>query len=175
MSSLPIPHRKAAAPGGVRYLGAIIGIGYGIARLLDEQHFTFTTTDIVAALSGMMVVAGFLGAVSIGCMNQIFSTLSDGLFSDYLKEEGVFDQFLAWPQIILLIQMSYLVLCAAGVLFVCTTSQNFGRTIVLCELSTLTLYLTTKTWSLLDLLRILAWHRQDYARILREEISLAKQ
>ncbi len=121
-----------------------------------------------------MVAAGFLGAVSVGCMNQIYSTLTDELFSDYLKEEHVFDQFLAWPQIILLIQMSYLFLCAAAIVLVCTTPWNFVRILSLCELSVLTLYITTKTWSLVDLLRVLAWHRQDYARILRDELEKAR-
>src|SRR3569833_4350277 len=82
-------------------VGALVSL-FSIAYAAD-----FNRADTVAALAAMMATAGFLGAVSVGCMNQIFSTLEDADFSEYLQETETFDQFLAWPQIIYFVQMAY--------------------------------------------------------------------
>ncbi|MGA7674306.1 MAG: hypothetical protein WCA78_04580 [Rhizomicrobium sp.] len=146
-------------------------VGGGIALVAAHFGARFSTSDTVATLAAMMVATGFLGAVSVGCMNQIFSTLTDDQFANYLVEEKAFDQFLAWPQITLLIQMTYLFCCAAAITFVCAYDWNLGRIFALCEFSALTLYVTNKTWCLIDLLRILAWHRQDFVRLLRDALE----
>jgi hypothetical protein len=132
------------------------------------RHASFSNSDSVAALAAMMVAAGFLGAVSVGCMNQIFSTLNDSEFAGYLQLVNAFDQFLAWPQITLLVQIAYFVGCAMGILAISIFDANFLRVIVLCTMGTLTFYVSNKTWRLVDLLRILAWHRQDFSAQLNE-------
>jgi hypothetical protein len=146
------------------FLMLILALGLTLTVAALFLRAKVSNPDTIAALSAMLVTAGFLGAVSVGCMNQIFSTLTDQHFSEYLRTISAFDQFIAWPQLTLLIQMSYLFLCAMGIIAICIFDENIVRAIALCMLGALSIYVTNKTWKLVDLLRILAWHRQDFAQ-----------
>ena len=146
-----------------RWLSFGIGAAYLLAHLFQPKA---SVTDTLATLSAMIVVGGLLIAVSVACMTQIYVTVSDPLFGDYLKEEDVFDQFLFWPQLTLLIQILYVIVTSLGIVISLSTSDEFVRLTNITAGIALLIYTTTKTWQLIDTLRLLGWHRQEYASLL---------
>jgi hypothetical protein len=128
-----------------------------------------TTTDSIAALSAMIVVGGLLIAVSVACMTQIYITVSDGQFGDYLRTEKAFDQFLT-----LLMQIVLVVVSVAAVFACLLMDESFVHLLSIAVITGLLVYVTTKTWNLVEALRLLAWHRQEYES-LRIQVRLLQQ
>ncbi|MGF1592505.1 MAG: hypothetical protein ACFCUW_04450 [Kiloniellaceae bacterium] len=121
---------------------------------------------LTPAFAAILVMSGFLGSVSINVMREVFSLISQQEFSDYLKEEGVFDQYLFWPQATLLLQIM-LIFSSAVLIFVYSI---FGLEVSVVRLIIfvvgLMTYVVIKTWDLADMVRKLAWHRQEFLSLL---------
>jgi hypothetical protein len=90
---------------------------------------------------------------------------SEYLFSGYLRDEGLFDLFLFWPQFALLTQIGLILfstLAAASVrLF---NLDSFNQYLIAVDVGLL-VYVCTKTWDLVELIRKLTWHYEEYQRL----------
>ena len=112
--------------------------------------------------------SGFLGAVTVAALTHIQSVASKYPFSDYLKEEKLFDQFLFWPQFVLSIQIVHILfstISAVSVLFINVPSTVL---IIIAFNIGFTFYVVTKTWQLVELIRQLMWHSADYKKLYEE-------
>lgn len=145
------------------YLALCAGLSVTFAVALQFEFApSVSATDAIAALSAMVIVGGLLIAVSVACMTQIYTSVADPQFGDYLKTEKVLDQFLFWPQLTLLIQIIFVACAVASIFVSLTTDSVFIRLVTLSTTTGLLLYVATKTWNLVDTLRLLSWHRQEY-------------
>jgi|HubBroStandDraft_4_1064222.scaffolds.fasta_scaffold29935_3 hypothetical protein len=120
-------------------------------------------------MSAIAVVGGFFGSVSIATMTQVQRMASEYPFSSYLREQRIFDLFLFWPQYTLLTQICLIVISTVGAAAV--RMFNLGevdRYIVATDIGLL-IYACTKTWKLVDLIRNLTWHYEEYQRLLAEQ------
>ncbi len=145
------------------YLALLVGAAAFVDFLLETlQAADIESSNAIAALSAMIVVGGLLSAVSVACMTQIYVTVGEPKFGDYLRDEKVLDRFLFWPQFTLLIQIVYVLISAMGIISCAAASAASLRMLLLVEDVALLLYTTTKTWQLIDTMRLLAWHRQEY-------------
>jgi FtsH-binding integral membrane protein len=128
-------------------------------------------SDAMTIFSAVAVVGGFFGSVSIATMGQVQRMVSEYPFSAYLKEEKLFDQFLFWPQFTLLLQVGLILfsICIA-LLTRLVDLQEFTKYLIAVNVGML-VYVCTKTWNLIDLVRRLSWHFEDYNRLLAEERS----
>ncbi|HEY8698430.1 MAG TPA: hypothetical protein VIM02_12510 [Rhizomicrobium sp.] len=124
--------------------------------------------DSIQILAGMMIVGGLLSAVSVACMSQIYDTIADPLFGDYLREEEVFDEFLFWPQLTLLIQIVFVILCVLAIMVAITLRDNGYTLLAICVVIAIMIYTALKTWNLIEAMRLLAWHRQEYLFLLHQ-------
>jgi small-conductance mechanosensitive channel len=149
-----------------------IGIPVGFANFAFQKlHGSPSATALPPVYAALLVVGGFLGAVSINIMGQTVGTVSEARFARYLKDIKAFDYFLFWPQMTLGIQLGLIAtsllslisyfLAPSSRVTVYSTAVAFG----------LLAYSCIKTWSLIELLRQLAWHRQDYTAKLEDEIE----
>ena len=62
-------------------------------------------SNLIEVLGACTAVAGILTAFSVAAAGQIYSIASPHPFSDFLRQENLFDQFLVSPQITFLTQM----------------------------------------------------------------------
>ncbi|MGA2895636.1 MAG: hypothetical protein ABSE22_22475 [Xanthobacteraceae bacterium] len=128
-------------------------------------------SDAVTIFSAVAVVGGFFGSVSIATMGHVQRMVSEYPFSSYLKAEKVFDQFLFWPQFTLLIQIGLILFSICIALAVRLVElEELTKYFIAIDVGLL-IYVCTKTWNLIDLVRRLAWHYEDYNRLLAEERS----
>jgi hypothetical protein len=119
-------------------------------------------------MSAIAVVGGFFGSVSIATMTQIQRMVSEYPFSDYLRELKLFDLFLFWPQFTLLLQISLIVFSTLGAATVRLLSMNdLDRYAIAVDIGLL-IYVCSKTWKLVDLIRQLTWHYEEYQRLLAQ-------
>jgi hypothetical protein len=124
-------------------------------------------------MSAVAVVGGFLGSVSIATMTQVQRMASEYPFSSYLRELHVFDLFLFWPQFTLLTQISLILFSTIGAAAIRAFNlDNFSGYIIVADIGLL-VYVCTKTWRLVDLIRNLTWHYEEYQRLLAEQQSPA--
>ena len=135
----------------------------------DKLNPSTQAADLIAILAAMAVVSSFLGATSIALTAHLQKMVSEYPFCNYLKKEGMFDAFLFWPQFTLLIQIicvsiSILFACAIGIFGVI----KFANFFIIFTLF-FTVYTFTKTWNLIDLIRVVTWHYEDYMSIFHEE------
>jgi hypothetical protein len=133
------------------------------------------TENSIQIFSGMMVVGGVLAAVSVACMNQIYVSVADPAFGDYLREEKVFEQLLFWPQFTLLIQIAFVIVCAIGLFLSLSVKLNGYLVFSVCCGVALMIYTAFKTWNLIETMRLLAWHRQDYLFLLQQYEQQSKR
>lgn len=130
---------------------------------------------LIGVFSAFAVVGGFLGSVSISSMAQIQKTVSTYPFSDYLKGLSVFDMFLMYPQLVLTIQLVFIFSNAALALI--AVAADLDRLLWLLfyvELGLL-LYTCTKTWVLVDLIRKLMWHYEEYTNLFAKALQQGSQ
>jgi hypothetical protein len=124
--------------------------------------------QVVTILAALAVISGFLGSVTVAALTHIQSVAAKYPFSDYLKQESMFDQFLFWPQFVLLIQIVHILfstVSAVSVLFI--VSQPTLLTIIAVNIG-FTFYVVTKTWQLVELIRQLMWHAAEYEKLYEE-------
>jgi len=116
----------------------------------------------MAVLSALAVVGGFLGSASVSISGQMQRMISEYPFSDYLRRIDLFDHFLFWPQFTLLIQIVNIAL--SGMLFICIIILQLDNLAILFIMIAFSfmLYTFSKTWGLIDLVRIVTWHYDDY-------------
>ena len=94
--------------------------------------------------------------------------VSEYPFSSYLKDEGQFDQFLFWPQYTLMLQIGLLLASALAAISVRLVAFNsWNKYLISLDLGLL-IYVCTKTWNLVDLVRKLTWYYEDYNRQFKE-------
>ena len=118
--------------------------------------------------SAIAVVAGFFGSVSVATIGQVQRMISEYPFSSYLRQEKLFDQFLFWPQFTLLLQISLLLVStSAAVLTKLMDCEYLNKYFIAVDVGLL-IYVCTKTWNLVDLIRQLTWHYEEYNRLFRE-------
>jgi hypothetical protein len=123
-------------------------------------------SSIIGALAAIAVIGAFLGSVSISAMTQVQQIVCEYPFSDYLKEEKVFDLYLFFPQFVLLMQLSLIIYSGLSSYCVVIGMVDTYKDEILLSNATLMLYVVTKTWGLVDLLREVAWHKQRYTQFL---------
>lgn len=142
------------------------GSEYVLNFIINKGHIS-----LGPILGSMIVMGGFLGSVSINVLTQIFSLLNHEEFSDFLKEEGVLDIYLFWPQFSFIIQMAFIFASVFG--FVSWTVFDVNEWIIRIILFVfgLLIYASIQTLGLIDMVRTLAWHRQNYFRIKREVLN----
>lgn len=126
-------------------------------------------SDAMTVFSAVAVIGGFFGSVSIATMGHVQRMASEYPFSAYLREERLFDQFFFWPQFTLLIQIGLILfsICLA-LLTRLVELEEVTKYLIAGDVGLL-VYVCTKTWNLIDLVRRLSWHYEDYMRLLAQE------
>ena len=120
-------------------------------------------------MSAIAVVAGFFGSVSIATMGHVQRMASEYPFSSYLRAKNTFDLFLFWPQFTLLLQICLILFSTFAAVFVRLFDfDHFNKYIIAVDFGLL-VYVCTKTWNLIELIRNLTWHYEEYARLFAEE------
>ena len=135
-----------------------------IVYLRSDSVFVFTDEHvnyIVVLFSSFAVVGAFLGSISISAMVQIQKVASEYPFSDYLRDEDIFDQFIFFPQYILTIQLIFIIYSCLSIMVV---FSGIGFPLIKYFIFIgfgLMIYISTKTWGLLDVIRKLMWHYEE--------------
>lgn len=146
-----------------------LGIPVAIVELLKPiAALTVGDDQSITILSSVAVVAGFFGSVSVATMSQVQRMVSEYPFSSYLKDEGLFDQFLFWPQATLIFQIGLLLFSVLAAILVRIVPCVAVNVYVIAVDVGLLVYVCTKTWNLIDLVRRLTWHYEDYNRLFKE-------
>ncbi len=139
---------------------------YFLSSFLRTQ---VSESNAITILSAVAVVGAFFGSVSIATMGQVQRMVSEYPFSSYLKQEGIFDLFLFWPQFALLMEVSLILFSTCFALFVRLVEYDqANKSIIALDVGML-VYVCTKTWNLIDLVRRLTWHYEHYNRLFAEE------
>jgi hypothetical protein len=124
--------------------------------------------DAMTIFSAVAVVCGFFGSVSVATMGNVQRMVSEYPFSAYLRDEKLFDLFLFWPQFTLLIQIGLILFSICiGSLVRLTDFGEMTKYFTAVDVGLL-IYVCTKTWNLVDLVRRLSWHYEDYNRQSKE-------
>lgn len=95
--------------------------------------------------------------------------VSEYPFSSYMKSEQLFDRFLFWPQFTLLFQIGLLLFSAVMAVLIRLVEYDQWNKFVIAFDVGLLIYVCTKTWNLVDLVRRLTWHYEDYNRLQKED------
>lgn len=137
-----------------------------IASCLTDIRIT--DDGAITVLSSVAVAAGFFGSVSIATLAQVQRMVSEYPFSSFLKEEKLFDKFLFWPQYTLIFQIGLLLFSVLAAVSVRIVDHQIWNKYIIVVDAGLLIYVCTKTWNLIDLIRRLTWHYEDYNRQLKE-------
>ena len=131
---------------------------------LARKHITYIPSkpEAMAVLSSVAVVGGFLGSASVSITGQMQRMVSEYPFSDYLRNLGLFDHFLFWPQFVLLIQIVNIAIAGMFSLIIIIFKIEIHSILLLMTSFSFMLYTFSKTWNLIDLVRIVTWHYEDY-------------
>jgi hypothetical protein len=132
-------------------------------------------TNAVTIFSAVAVVSGFFGSVSVATIGQVQKMVSEYPFSSYLREEKLFDHFLFWPQFTLLIQISLILISTCGALVIRLVDLDHLNKYLIAVDVGLLVYVCTKTWNLVDLMRRLTWHFEHYNRLYNEQKRLLER
>lgn len=146
------------------YLCLTIGVPIFIVWYWNDQATKLLAEPrIVTVLTAVMVVGGLLSSVCVNVMREVFSlVLAEQKFATYLRELGLFDQYIFWPQYTLLIQLVLMMYCVFLIaVFVILPDAQFVPYLVGITFGAL-LYVATKTYNLVGMVRVLAWHRQQF-------------
>jgi hypothetical protein len=125
-------------------------------------------SQIVTILAAFAVISGFLGSVTVAALTHIQSVASKYPFSDYLKAENLFDQFLFWPQFVLLIQIVHILFSTASAVVVLFIGSQVVLLMIVAINIGFTFYVVSKTWQLVEMIRQLMWHSADYEKLYQE-------
>jgi hypothetical protein len=136
--------------------------------LSNSLRAQITDNNATTVFSGIAVVAGFFGSVSVATIGQVQRMISEYPFSSYLREEKLFDQFLFWPQFTLLLQITLLLVSISAVVLTRLMDHDYLNKYFIAVDIGLLIYVCTKTWSLVDLIRELTWHYEQYNRLYRQ-------
>lgn len=134
----------------------------------DYLRFYIAETSAVTLLSAIAVVGGFFGSVSIATMGQVQRMASEYPFSKYLRDENLFDHFLFWPQFVLMLQISLILFSTVAATVIRLVDLDIFNRYVIAFDAGLLIYVCTKTWQLIDLVRKLTWHYEEYQRLTEE-------
>jgi hypothetical protein len=148
-----------------------VGLVFFVSSSLRSQ---VSETNAVTIFSAVAVVAGLFGSVSVATIGQVQKMASEYPFSSYLREEKLFDQFLFWPQFTLLIQITLILISTCGALALRLIDLDHMNKYFIALDVGLLIYVCTKTWNLVDLIRRLTWHYEHYNRLYNEQKALAK-
>lgn len=138
-----------------------------ITSLLVNIDNNIDDSLVITSISAFMVLSGFLGGFSISAMTQIQTISSTYPFSSYLREEDLFDEFIFFPQFTISIQISAIAAQCASIIISLFSTKTFDIFILTFNIFLL-FYVITKTWQLVDLIRVLTWHFEHYMRIYNE-------
>jgi hypothetical protein len=127
-----------------------------------------TDSNATTVFSGIAVVAGFFGSVSVATIGQVQRMISEYPFSSYLRDEKLFDQFLFWPQFTLLLQIFLLLVSTSAVVLIRLMDYDCLNKYFIAADIGLLIYVCTKTWNLIDLIRQLTWHYEQYNRLYKQ-------
>jgi hypothetical protein len=116
--------------------------------------------EITTILSAFAVVAGVLAAFSISAMTQVQQIASTFPFSDYLKQEKLLNSFIFFPQFTFAAQTLLIILNCSSVVF-CSVFDKYNFEVLIVNFGFL-LYVSFKTFGLVDLIRKLTWHFAEY-------------
>lgn len=122
---------------------------------------------VITALSAFMVLSGFLGGFSISAMTQVQTISSTYPFSAYLKDEDLFDEFIFFPQFAIGVQIIAITIQCISIIIVIFTPPRYDFLVLMYNIFLL-LYLVTKTWQLVNLIRVLTWHYENYMRLFNQ-------
>jgi hypothetical protein len=125
-------------------------------------------SSAITVFSAVAVVAGFFGSVSVATIGQVQKMVSEYPFSSYLREEKLFDQFLFWPQFVLLLQIFLILISTCAAVFTRLVDFDYLNKYFIVVDFGLLFYVCTKTWNFVDLIRRLTWHYERYNRLLKE-------
>lgn len=129
-------------------------------------------SSAVTVTSAIAVVGGFFGSVSIATMGHVQKMASEYPFSSYLREQKLFDLFLFWPQFTLLLQICLILFSTFAAAFMRLMDfDEFNKYVIALDLGLLA-YVCTKTWNLIELIRNLTWHYEEYGRLLAEQRAI---
>jgi len=140
-------------------------VTWGLSTFIRQQ---ISDSDAITVLSAVAVVAGFLGSVSVSAIGNVQRIVSEYPFSSYLREEKLFDLFLFWPQFTLLCQVALLLLSVSMAVALRLFDLSLLSKYVIAVDVGLLVYVCTKTWNLIDLMRKLTWHYEEYKRVFEE-------
>lgn len=118
--------------------------------------------NFYAIFPSFIVMGGFLGAVSINIMGQVFSITAHPEFSDYLKTEKAYDLYIFWPQFCLIVQIILIFSFVFSIVVYSIYGVGFMLARVLIFDAGIIVYALKNTLDLVDMIRTLAWHRHDY-------------
>jgi hypothetical protein len=139
-----------------------------VVLLKSSLRPELTAGNATTVFSAIAVVAGFFGSVSVATIGQVQRMVAEYPFSSYLREEKLFDQFLFWPQFTLLIQILLLLSStSAAVLIKLVDCDYLSKYLIAADVGLL-MYVCSKTWNLIDLVRQLTWHYEQYNRLSKE-------
>lgn len=147
-----------------------VGIVYFSGPFLRGQ---IPDSSAVTVFSSIAVVGGFFGSVSVATMGHVQKMASEYPFSGYLREQKLFDLFLFWPQFTLLAQICLVLLSTLAAVAVRLFDFDLLNKYLIAVDVGLLIYVCTKTWNLIDLIRNLTWHYEEYQRLLAEHRAAA--
>ena len=117
---------------------------------------------LLTILSAMMVIGGLLSTVCINVMRETYAITGEKEFAHFLRGLKIFDQYLFWPQYVLLLQLSLVIYCLLTISsIVVLPSHWLVPYLVACNFGFL-FYVAVKTYGLVDMVRVLVWHRQRF-------------
>lgn len=120
------------------------------------------TPNLAPVFAAQLVMAGFLGSVSVNVMSQIFSLVSEPKFADYLRQEKIFDQYIFWPQFNLIIQITFIFTSVVCVIWYIAFKFDLAAIRIILGNFGFMVYAVSKTWNIVDMVRVLAWNRRVY-------------
>lgn len=141
----------------------------GILLIFRELDRPFPADSFSMILAATMTVEGILASVSISAMVQIQQIASQYPFSDYLKQEKLFDSFIFAPQFAFVTQCLAAFACVISLLLTPFGTELEMELVVICM--GLFVYALIKTLGLVDMIRTLSWHYASYQIFLEEAKS----
>jgi hypothetical protein len=119
---------------------------------------------ITSFVSAVLVVYGIFSAVTIQAVVQVQQVTTVFPFSDFLKERGVFDIYNALPIYVFLIDVVSMSFCVVMMVLTSFLGDDFNFYVIIFSASNV-VYCAKITYDLLNVLRGLSFHLQDYQRI----------
>jgi hypothetical protein len=145
-----------------------------IYLLYPVLRLQVSDSDTITILSAISVIGAFFGSVSVATIGHVQKMASEYPFSSYLKDEKLFDLFLFWPQLTLFFQLALILISSSLAISVRVGNLDHLHKYFIALDFGLLVYVCTKTWNLIELVRKLAWHYEQYNRLFAEEKQKAE-